>query len=163
MSPDPEPRYIAPDEGKVVQLFGVRFNYKVESTASGGHLAVLEVEIPSGTLVKPHRHSHEDEYSIVLSGTVGARVGDRIQEAGPGSYLVKPRGIPHAMWNATTTSATVVEILSPGGLEDYFEELAPILERHAPPDEYYGLAERYGIVIEDAWIDELERTYGVKL
>jgi quercetin dioxygenase-like cupin family protein len=163
MSQPPESRYIAPDEGKVVQLFGVRFNYKVDSTASGGHLAVLEVNIPPGTLVKPHRHSREDEYSIVLSGTVGARIGDRVQEAGPGSYLVKPRGIPHAMWNATTTSATVVEILSPGGLEDYFEEMAPILERHAPPDEYYGLAERYGIVIEDAWIEELERTYGVKL
>jgi hypothetical protein len=67
------------------------------------------------------------------------------------------------MWNATATSATVVEILSPGGLEDYFEELAPILKQHAPPDEYYELAERYGIVIENAWIEELERTHGVKL
>ena len=163
MSQPTESRYVAPDDGKVVQLFGVRFNYKVDSAASGGQLAVLEVTIPSGTLVKPHRHTREDEYSIVLSGTVGARVGDRVEEAGPGSYLVKPRGIPHAMWNATATSATVVEILSPGGLEDYFEELAPILEAHKPPDEYYGLAERYGIVIEDAWIEELERTYGVKL
>jgi quercetin dioxygenase-like cupin family protein len=163
MSQPTEPRYIAPDEGKLVQLFGVRFSYKVDTTVTGGQLAVLEVTIPPRTLVKPHRHSREDEYSIVLSGTVGARIGDRIEEAEPGSYLVKPRDIPHAMWNATTTSATVVEILSPGGLEDYFEELAPILERHAPPDEYYGLAERYGIAIEDAWIEELERTYGVKL
>jgi quercetin dioxygenase-like cupin family protein len=163
MSPPHEPQYVGPDDGKIVQLFGVRFGYKIESAASGGDLAVLEVEIPSGTLVKPHLHTREDEYSLVLAGTVGVRVGDRVLDAGAGSYLVKPRGVPHAMWNSGSAHAKVVEMLSPGGLEDYFEELAPILENHAPPDEYYALADRYGIVIKDDWIEDLERTYGVKL
>jgi hypothetical protein len=45
----------------------------------------------------------------------------------------------------------------------YFEELAPILTRHDPPEHYYALAERYGITIENDWIEELERTYGVKM
>jgi hypothetical protein len=69
------------------------------------------------------------------------------------------------MWNADSRPATVVEILSPGGLEDYFEQLAPILahEGGAGPQQYYDLAERYGITIQDDWIEELERTYGVKL
>src|SRR6266480_6957806 len=99
------PKVIAPGEGKTVKLFGVRFSYKVESADSGGSLAVLEVEIPARTLVKPHSHSREDEFSVVLEGTVGIRVGDRVLEAGPGSYLVKPRGIPHAMWKATSDPA----------------------------------------------------------
>jgi len=99
----------------------------------------------------------------VLSGTVGVRIGDQVQEAGPGSYLVKPRGVPHAMWNATGDPAKVAEILSPGGLEGYFEELAPILADHRTPPEYYQLAENYGISIQDEWIEDLERTYGVKL
>jgi hypothetical protein len=94
---------------------------------------------------------------------VGARVGDRIEEAGPGAYMVKPRGTPHAMWNASDVPATVVEILSPAGLERYFEELAPILSQKRPAAEYYQLAERYGISILDEWIEELEKTYGVKL
>jgi quercetin dioxygenase-like cupin family protein len=85
---------VAPGEGKTVMLFGVRFSYKVVSTDSGGSLAALEVEIPAGTLVKPHNHSREDEFSLVVSGTVGVRVGDRVLEAGAGAYLVKPRGIP---------------------------------------------------------------------
>ncbi len=117
------PKMVPPGEGKTVMLFGVRFSYKVVSADSGGTLAVMEVEIPSGTLVKPHSHSREDEFSLVLSGAVGVRVGDRVLEAGPGAYLVKPRGTPHAMWNAASGPATVVEILSPGGLESYFEEL----------------------------------------
>jgi len=157
------PKLVTPEEGKTVKLFGVQFSYKVVSADSGGSLAVLEVEIPPATLVKPHSHSREDEFSLVLSGTVGARVGDRVLEAGPGSYLVKPRGIPHAMWNATSDPAKVAEVLSPGGLEGYFEELAPILAEHRMPPEYYQLAEAYGITIVNDWIEDLERTYAVRL
>jgi quercetin dioxygenase-like cupin family protein len=140
MSTDFEPKLIAPGEGRTVQLFGVRFDYKVESSASGGSLAVLEVEIPAKTLVKPHTHSREDEFSLVQAGSVGVRIGDRVLEAGPGAWLVKPRGTPHAMWNASSTTARVVEILSPGGLEKYFEELGPILahEGGAGAKEYTG-------------------------
>jgi quercetin dioxygenase-like cupin family protein len=163
MSIAPNPKLVAAGEGKSVTLFSVRFDYKVQSADSGGSVAVLEVEIPGGTLVKPHNHSREDEYSVVLAGTLGVRVGDRVQEAGPGASLVKPRGIPHAMWNAGGEPAKVLEILSPAGLEAYFEELAPVLQQHAPPAAYYGLAERYGITIQDDWIEDLERTYGVKL
>ncbi|MBO0815768.1 MAG: cupin domain-containing protein [Actinobacteria bacterium] len=157
------PKLVAPGEGSTIMLFGVRFDYKVVSTDSGGSLAVLEVAIPAGTLVKPHNHSREDEFSLVLSGTVGVRIGDQVLTAGPGTYLVKPRGVPHAMWNATDDPAKVVEILSPGGLERYFEELAPILAEHRPAAEYYELAENYGIGIQDDWIEDLERAYGVKL
>lgn len=163
MSPAPSPKLVPPGEGKQVRLFDVQFSYKVESADSGGELAVLQIEIPPRTLVKPHTHSREDEFSVVLSGTVGVRTGDRVVQAAPGAYLVKPRGVPHAMWNAADTPATVIEMLSPGGLESYFEELAPILERHQPPATYYALHERYGITIEDDWVEELERTYGVRL
>jgi quercetin dioxygenase-like cupin family protein len=156
-------KVIGTGEGKTVMLFGVRFSYKVETADSGGTLAVMEVEIPARTLVKPHNHTREDEFSLVLEGTVGVRVGDREFSAGPGSYLVKPRHTPHAMWNATGAPARVVEILAPAGLEAYFEALAPILSEHRPAAEYYQLALDYGITIQDDWIEELERTHGVKL
>lgn len=157
------PKVVAPGEGKTVVLFGVRFSYKVETADCGGTLAVMEVEIPPHTLVKPHNHTREDEFSLVLEGSVGIRVGDREFAAAPGSYLIKPRHTPHAMWNAAATPARVVEILSPAGLEAYFEALAPILAEHRPAAEYYQLAEDYGITIQDDWIPELERVHGVKL
>ena len=159
----PTAKVVPPGQGKTVKLFAVGFDYKVTSADSGGALAALEVTIPPRTLVKPHNHSREDEYTVVLAGTVGVRVGDRVVEAGAGASLVKPRGIPHAMWNVGPEPARVLEVLSPGGLEDYFEELAPVLSEGRPPAEYDALAERYGLTIENAWIEELERTYGVKL
>jgi len=158
-----EPKHVAVEEGRTIQLFGVKFRYKIESVDSGGALCVLEVEIPPKTLVKPHTHSREDEYTLVLDGTIGVRVGDAYDEAGPGSYLVKPRGTAHAMWNAGSTPVKVVEILAPAGLEEYFVELAPVLARREPAAVYYGLAEKYGLTIEDDWIEEIEQRFDVKL
>jgi quercetin dioxygenase-like cupin family protein len=163
MSTAPVAKLVEPGQGKTIMLFAVRFDYKVTSADSGGALSALEVTIPPKILVKPHNHSREDEFTVVLAGTVGARVGDRVVEAGPGASMVKPRGIPHAMWNLGPAPATVLEVLSPGGLERYFEELAPVLRDKAPPSDYDALAERYGLTIENGWIEELERTYGVKL
>ncbi len=159
------PKIVTPDDGRTVRLFGVRFDYKIESGDSAGQFAAMEVTIPAKTLVKPHNHTNEDEYSLILSGTIGLRVGEKTTEASAGSYLVKPRGVPHAMWNATDEPVRVLEMLSPGGLEEYFEKLGPVLahEGGAGAKEYYELAEAYGITIMDDWIDELEKTYGIKL
>jgi quercetin dioxygenase-like cupin family protein len=163
MSTPPSPKLVAPWEGKRLALYAVQFGYKVESADSGGSLAVLEVEIPPKTLVKPHSHGREDEFSLIVDGTVGVRIADRVLEAAAGSYLVKPRGIPHAMWNAGSTPAKVIEFLSPSGLEEYFERLGPVLAEHRPAKEYYDLATEYGLTIRDDWIEELEAAYGVKL
>jgi quercetin dioxygenase-like cupin family protein len=119
----PTAKVLAPGEGKAIMLFAVRFDYKVTSADAGGALAALEVTIPPRTLIKPHNHSREDEFTVVLAGTVGARVGDEVVEAEAGASMVKPRGVPHAMWNVGAEPARVLEFLSPGGLEDYFEEL----------------------------------------
>jgi quercetin dioxygenase-like cupin family protein len=160
-----EPQIIGPDEGRQLSLFEVAFRYCVESGHTDGGLAILEVVIPPGTLVKPHRHSKEDEYTLVLEGTVGVRLGQRETEVSAGSYLVKPRHLAHAMWNTGDVAARVAEIVVPGGLEDYFEQLAPILQREddAADADYDALAARYGITIENDWVADLEARYGVKL
>ena len=93
------PKVMGAGEGKTVMLFGVRFGYKVVSGDSGGRLAVLEVEIPAGTLVKPHSHAREDEFSLVLAGTVlavrpwhrsGAHPASRPQATAPSHLAPLP-------------------------------------------------------------------------
>ena len=75
MSTAPAAKLVEPGQGKTIMLYAVRFDYKVTTADSGGALSALEVTIPSRTLVKPHSHSREDEYTVVLAGTVGARSG----------------------------------------------------------------------------------------
>lgn len=95
----------------------------------------------------PHTHANEDEYSFVVEGKVGVMLGDDVHEAEAGSYVLKPRGVPHTFWNPGPEPARIVEIISPASFERYFEELAEILSAGGPPDvaRIGALAERYGL------------------
>ena len=47
---------------------------------------------PRSIAAPMHRHSREDEFSLVLEGTVSLVAGGVELEAGPGDLVVKPRG-----------------------------------------------------------------------
>jgi Cupin domain len=115
-------------------------------------------------LVPPHTHTHEDEFSYVLEGEIGARVGDQEILATPGSYIIKPRGVPHTFWNAGTKPARILEIISPAGFEKYFLEMSEALRSDGSPDaEKIGeIASRYELTYEMSWIPELVRKYNLK-
>jgi mannose-6-phosphate isomerase-like protein (cupin superfamily) len=145
--------------GRSVSLGGMGVVFKLSGADTGGAFAVVEHPIDPGRLVFPHVHVHEDEYSYVLEGTVGARVGDREVIAGPGSYLIKPRGLMHTFWNAGPEPARLLEIISPAGFEEYFVELAEA----GDPDRRQELAMKYGVTYSSEWIAELTARYKLKL
>ena len=45
---------------------------------------------------------------------------------GPGGYIVKPRNQVHAMWNAGSVPARMIEIISPAGFEGFFRGFADL-------------------------------------
>jgi quercetin dioxygenase-like cupin family protein len=88
-----------------------------------GDFSIVERPIDPGRMVHPHVHPHEDEFSYILEGEIGARVGDEVLQATIGSYVFKPRGLPHTFWNATTKPARLLELISPAGFEKYLGKL----------------------------------------
>ena len=88
---------VQPSAGRSVSLGGMGVVFKVSGADTGGAFAVVEHPIDPGRLVLPHVHLHEDEYSYVLEGTIGAKVGGHEVAVGPGSYLIKPRGLMHTL------------------------------------------------------------------
>ncbi|MGP3998634.1 cupin domain-containing protein [Streptomyces sp. 8N706] len=158
---------IEPDEGKSIWLAGIGVDFKIWGEETGAQFSVVEHPIEPGRLVPPHIHSREDEFSYVLQGRVGARVGDQEATAGPGSYILKPRGILHTFWNAGPEPARILEIISPAGFERFFEEMGTLAETAEGPAEFVQqraeLGERYGLGFSDAWVAELTSTYGLKL
>ncbi|MDP9188798.1 MAG: cupin domain-containing protein [Actinomycetota bacterium] len=117
---------IRPTDGEHVR-FGKALGTRrmLPATATEGAFGLVEHDLPPGQLGSPvHTHEREDEYSYVLSGRLTAQVGDDVIEAGPGELVVKPRGIPHAFWNTGTEPVRFLELISPGGFEEYFFELA---------------------------------------
>lgn len=161
-----DPRVVHAHESRHISLYDVTFRYAVGASETDGALSMLEVTIPPRTLIKPHAHAREDEFTLVLEGAVGARLGaDTVERVEAGSWLVKPRSVPHAMWNVDGIPARILEVVAPGGIEGYFEQIAPILTEHGPEwtKRYHALADEFGLTILDDWTDELKAKYGVTL
>jgi mannose-6-phosphate isomerase-like protein (cupin superfamily) len=131
---------------------------------TAGRLSLVEHPLQPRALGSPmHTHRNEDEYSVVLEGLVGAQIGEQTVEGGPGAVLVKPRGVPHAFWNATDRPARLLEIISPAGFEGYFAGLGEIFAGQGPPDPGHlaELAERYGLDLDRDSIPRLAAAHGL--
>lgn len=131
----------------------------MRGTDTGGAFAVVEHPIEPGRLVMPHVHLHEDEYSYVLEGTIGAKVGDREIVAARGSYVIKPRGLMHTFWNPGPGQARLLEVIAPAGFESYFIELAEA----GDPARRSELAAKYGVTYSSDWVAELIARHNLRL
>lgn len=99
--------------------------YLIDSSDSGGLVAVVEYVLGPRALAAPvHRHSREDEYSIVLQGQLGVFQEGEEVVATSGDIVFKPRGHWHTFWNAGDEELHVLEVITPGGLEELFRRLA---------------------------------------
>lgn len=144
--------------GEAVSLGRLGVVFKIAGSETGGAFSIVEHPIQPGVLVPPHLHEREDEYSFVIEGEIGVRVGERDLHAGPGTYVLKPRGVAHTFWNAGTTTARLLEIISPAGFERYFEEMAALVPPEGMPDfaQVADLGSCYGLsFVEEAWVPEL--------
>ena len=137
-------RVLRADEGETAPpLGGVSDRFMIDGGVTGGRFAVVQHLFAPRALAAPmHRHHREDEFSYVLHGRIGA-VSDGVELlAGPGDLIFKPRGQWHTFWNAGDEPAAVLELISPGGLEELFRELGTMGE--PDPDAMAALAARYG-------------------
>lgn len=127
---------LGPQDGEAVHFRGLGVRFLIDGDQTGGRFSLVEHPIDPRALAAPtHTHANEDEYSFVLEGEVGVQIGDRTMVAKPGDLVFKPRGVPHAFWNAGDAPARLLEVISPAGFENYFRELAPILNADGGPDE----------------------------
>lgn len=58
----------------------------------------------------------------MLEGQVTVTIGDRVVQAGVGSFVLVPRGAVHAIANAGSPPGRVLVIFSPAGMEEFFVE-----------------------------------------
>jgi quercetin dioxygenase-like cupin family protein len=157
---------LSPGEGETVWLRKLGIRFMIGGEESGGSFALVEHPIGPRALAAPmHTHRHEDEYTYVLEGEVGFQIGEEVLVARPGDLVFKPRGIPHAFWNATDELARALEIISPAGFEQYFAELAPLFPpaNEGPLDEQAvdAVREKYGLTMDMGSVPVLAERYGL--
>lgn len=134
------------------------------TAAQTGSIAIVEHVFSPGSLVPPHRHTREDEISYVVEGEIGFRSDGREVSLTAGGYIVKPCGELHAMWNAGSVPARMIEIISPAGFENYFVELAAAVAAvggRPDPAVLSPVAERFGLSFDFAEVPDLVARHGL--
>jgi mannose-6-phosphate isomerase-like protein (cupin superfamily) len=148
-------------QDRILEVFGETVIIRRDPAGQPMDAAVVEEIVPLGVGAPLHRHSREDEYSFVLEGRMGADLGGDIVVAGPGDLVFKPRAEWHTFWNAGDEPCRILEIISPGGFERYFEELIDFLQ--APTRESVApVAAKYGLEIDPASIPVLCERHGLR-
>lgn len=161
----PSRTVIRPDDGEHVTMStGIEVVYRISADDTGGAFAVVEHPVPPGAFVPPDTHRNEDELSYLVAGRIAAYVGGEVHELSAGSYLLKPRGVPHAFWNPADEPALMLELIWPPAMADAYREMARAEQRPGGPDreELMAIARRYGVLPNRELLPELEERYGVR-
>jgi quercetin dioxygenase-like cupin family protein len=155
---------IAPGGGDQVDLGGLGIVWKIDGSETGERFSVVHHPLAPRALAAPlHRHTREDEYSYVITGTLGALLGDDVVTAGPGTWVHKPRNQWHTFWNAGDAPCEIVEIISPAGFENFFRELAVIFgAEHGPDLAAFGeLCQRFALEMDPTSVPGLCQRFGL--
>ena len=120
-------RIISRNDCEEFDFGGFGVVWKIEGFDSGQRFSVVHHPIAPKTLAAPlHRHHREDEYSFVLTGRLGALLGERVVTAKEGDWVFKPRGEWHTFWNDGDEPCEIIEVISPAGFENYFREFSRV-------------------------------------
>jgi quercetin dioxygenase-like cupin family protein len=158
------PAVVAPDQGLETPLGPLETIHKVPGFVTEDRVAIVEYTLLPRRLAAPrHRHSREDELSIVLEGRFGAMLGDEVVTAEAGSYVLKPRGQWHTFWNAGDTTLRVIELLIPGEADVFFQRLSALMAGGTTGNDHAvrRLAAEYGIEFNFDSVAGLCRRFGL--
>jgi quercetin dioxygenase-like cupin family protein len=121
-----EPHALAYDAGTV--------RFLASSGDTNGAWSLVELTEMPGYKTNLHRHNHTDEAFYVLEGVLTVRIDTTVSEYPAGSYVLIPRGTPHAQGNGGKVPVRILLAMTPGGFERSFKDRAELFKT-AKPDE----------------------------
>jgi quercetin dioxygenase-like cupin family protein len=125
-SNEQQPIVVLPDSGRVLKFLGITHKLTLQQTSGAYYLFEFEFDPESGNSL--HVHSYEDEVVYVLEGAIEIRLDNQKLQASAGGVAHLPKFIPHALHNPLKTPSRYLGIAIPGGMENFFDELATAQE-----------------------------------
>jgi quercetin dioxygenase-like cupin family protein len=117
---------VTPDQGQVADLGVARMRIIAAGTdITDRSFSLVEFAGDEGAWTVPHMHRRMEESFYVLDGEFTFTVGQEKIPAGPGAYILVPRGTPHVL-EAGASGGRLLTLMVPGGLEEMFLELATL-------------------------------------
>ena len=112
-------------EGHQIAAIGLGITMKADGKSTRDAYSLFEYAIPPRTDGPPaHIHTREDESFICLAGQLAVHLGGEDFTLGHGDYLFLPRDVVHTFRNPYGEEARVISVVSPAGLEGYYQALA---------------------------------------
>lgn len=111
--------------GDTYDLGIVKFKLLVGRDQSDGAFALGEFAGEEGPWTVLHIHQNTEEAFYILDGNFTFSLGDEEVEAGLGSFILVPRGMPHLM-RAHSGGGRFLTLWAPGGLETMFVKLGQL-------------------------------------
>ncbi|MDL5155183.1 cupin domain-containing protein [Actinomycetospora termitidis] len=114
-------------EGRQIPAIGLGITAKATGESTRDAYSLFEYAIPSGVNgPPPHVHTREDESFICLAGQLEVMLGGETFVLSHGDYLLLPRDVVHTFRNPFDDEARVISVVSPAGLEAYYQALADL-------------------------------------
>ena len=119
--------FLATRDGTQIPAIGLNITMKADGKATHDAYSLFEYAIPPETDGPPaHLHTREDESFICLAGRLDVALGGEEFTLRLGDYLYLPRHVVHAFRNPYGDEARVISVVSPAGLEGYYQALADL-------------------------------------
>ncbi len=121
-----EPAELAYDAGTLRML--------ASSEETKGAWSLVELKEMPGYHTNLHRHNHTDEAFYVMEGVLTVKINNKTIDYPAGSYVLIPRGTPHAQGNRGKVPVRVLLTMTPGGFEQSFTDRVELFRTVKPDD-----------------------------
>ena len=119
---------VGPGDGEVIRLGTIQIRILEDGSTTEHRLGLGEITLaPHAEGPPQHRHAQHDEGFYVVSGTARFTVGDTTYDAGSGSLVMIPPGVPHTFANAGGDTAVLLNTFTPDLYVQYFRDLRDML------------------------------------
>lgn len=139
------PIEIASGQGKSLSLLGIPCEIRLHGRETGGALSIIEMRDLPGGGAPQHLHRREDETFQILEGQYEFTCGGRTFVVGPGSTVFAPRDIPHGYRYLGQTPGRILLIITPAGIEDWFEEVGALQPAQQDIPRVIEMGKKYGL------------------
>jgi mannose-6-phosphate isomerase-like protein (cupin superfamily) len=129
-----QPFAFTPEEAETLWFLGIPTRVIATAEQTGGAFGLIEHVIPAGEASPWHVHHAEDEAFYVVEGQMTFLCGDQRVQAGPGTFVYGPRGIPHGFRAEGEHPARLLLQCTPGGFEHFVIDMAEVTPPTGPPD-----------------------------
>jgi quercetin dioxygenase-like cupin family protein len=143
-----KPIRLAPGDGhNIKNPVGGSLTFKLRGPQTGGTLAAFESVAAPGEGPPLHVHNNEDEIWYALEGSFRFTLAEHTSDAPAGTFVFIPRGVVHTWQNVGEAPGRLLAVVTPAGLETFFERFAEIPPEASAAEAFRRLGAEVGMAV----------------